>query len=569
MSLITISSNHQLSIIEEHFKVLAGPGAGKTYFLVNHIRNLLRNSKRLSVSKKIACITYTNVATEKILRSVGDHGGRLEISTIHSFLYKYIIKPYSFAVASTYNLAYEKVQGHDDIVMSGYSFFEEWKKSTKQNYVDHNDAIKAWNSLKWQIKPDKSLELVTPYPVKSGKYFIKKESYLEYKKMMWSEGYLHHDDVLFFSYQVLKNNPFVLEILRACFPYFLVDEFQDTSPIQIEILALLAAKETMVGVIGDEIQSIYSFLGAVPGQLHSFNLPGIKEYVIKDNWRGSNEIVALLNLIRTDITQQAKRNISVAPPTILVGEKIKCLEWVEGKYTSKVIVSLSRDNLTANSMLKRVSIAGSDLLVELGATDSNSERRKLMSNSIKAIEYAKMGYYKDAIKTINKSFGFAKTKQNQKHALKTLCKLLEKEEVFSTGKLMDLYNFINTEGLASPSKFKTGPIKTFYENADYNALTLAVRNLYEAGSHRTIHKSKGEEFECVLLILDKDEKGQFNETKELSFLLTPNLVDDEEHRILYVAISRARDHLFISVPQLSSINQGKLDSMGFRFEYVS
>ncbi|MEO2258613.1 UvrD-helicase domain-containing protein [Paenibacillus amylolyticus] len=53
--------------IDDHFKIIAGPGAGKTRFLVNHILNALHHSNRLGRNKKIACITYTNIGVETIV----------------------------------------------------------------------------------------------------------------------------------------------------------------------------------------------------------------------------------------------------------------------------------------------------------------------------------------------------------------------------------------------------------------------------------------------------------------------------------------------------------------------
>src|SRR5690606_37044257 len=84
---------------------------------------------------------------------------------------------------------------------------------------------------------------------------------ISYKKIFWRNRRLHHDDVLFFGYQLLIRHPFILKVLRAKFPYFVIDEFQDTNPIQTAIIKLLAEKETVVGVIGDKAQSIFSFQG--------------------------------------------------------------------------------------------------------------------------------------------------------------------------------------------------------------------------------------------------------------------------------------------------------------------
>src|SRR5690606_1139315 len=151
MSIEIIDANHQLSDIESHFKVYAGPGAGKTRFLVNHIKNILNKSKRLLICRKIACITFTNVATETILKRVGDHGGRLEISTIHSFLYKYIVKSYVHLIADEYDLKAEAIDGHDDILFTGYQFLKEWKSTTTQTYLDDGDIASAFEKLRWKF----------------------------------------------------------------------------------------------------------------------------------------------------------------------------------------------------------------------------------------------------------------------------------------------------------------------------------------------------------------------------------------------------------------------------------
>jgi len=94
--MINISADDKISDLETHYIVSAGPGAGKTRWLINHIKNVLNNSARLSNNRKIACITYTNVAAETILERLGYNGDRVEVSTFHSFLYKNVIKPFLF-----------------------------------------------------------------------------------------------------------------------------------------------------------------------------------------------------------------------------------------------------------------------------------------------------------------------------------------------------------------------------------------------------------------------------------------------------------------------------------------
>lgn len=79
----------------------------------------------------------------------------------------------------------------------------------------------------------------------------------------------------------------------------------------------------------------------------------------------------------------------------------------------------------------------------------------------------------------------------------------------------------------------------------------------DMSKNKTIHKSKGDEFDNVLLVLES--------YKELDFILSPKLVDDEEHRIRYVAVSRAKERLFISVPSLDITDEPKFSE---HFEIV-
>jgi DNA helicase-2/ATP-dependent DNA helicase PcrA len=102
---------------------------------------------------------------------------------------------------------------------------------------------------------------------------------------MWEKGLLHHDDVLFFSFQIINKFPFVINILNAKFPYLFIDEFQDSNPIQVEIFKKLGLGESKIGVIGDIAQSIYSFQGADYTQFQNFSFQNMNEYILNENRR--------------------------------------------------------------------------------------------------------------------------------------------------------------------------------------------------------------------------------------------------------------------------------------------
>lgn len=555
MSIITINSDSVLTDIDSHFKVSAGPGAGKTYWLVNHIKNVLQNSDKLFRTRKIACITYTNIAVETILKRLGTSAEQVEVSTIHSFLYKNIVKPYVSFVAEEFGLNVAEMDGHDDIVLSNYSFLSDWKTKTGQQRIrDDNTVIKAFTNLKWKFE-NNELKAKTDYPFKVGNYAIKNDSYLEYKKMMWEKGLLHHDDVLFFSFQIINKFPFVINILNAKFPYIFIDEFQDSNPIQVEIFKKLGLGESKIGVIGDIAQSIYSFQGADYTQFQNFSFQNMNEYILNENRRSSDEIIDALNDVRKDISQVKVRNISTEKPMILIGDMILALRAAKIKCNNEIIYTLSRNNITSNAMKAEINGIGLNdrLLANLKETDSTTKRSNLIYACIKAIAYGKEGKFNDAIKELEKLFNYRTDKiRGKRKALKYITLLLDKYSEFENSSLFDFAVFIRTNLVSDLQNFKGGAIKTFYESYTFKQLLLCVSIPEDMSSHKTIHKAKGDEFDNVLLVL--------KEEKDVNFLIEQNLLSNEEQRINYVAISRAKNRLFISIPTLSTTFQTNLST---------
>lgn len=553
MSIITINSDSVLTDIDSHFKVSAGPGAGKTYWLVNHIKNVLHNSDKLFRTRKIACITYTNIAVETILKRLGTSSEQVEVSTIHSFLYKNVVKPYVLFVAEEFGLNVAKMDGHDNVVLSNYSFLNDWKARTGQKRIrDDKTVIKAFTNLKWKFD-NNELKAKTDYPFKVGNYAIKNDSYLEYKKMMWEKGLLHHDDVLFFSFQIINKFPFVINILNAKFPYIFIDEFQDSNPIQVEIFQKLGLGESKIGVIGDIAQSIYEFQGADYKQFQDFSFQDMKEYILNENRRSSNEIIDALNSVRQDISQVKVRNISTEKPIIFIGDMTLALRVAKIKCNGESIYTLSRNNITSNAMKAEINGIGlnSRLLENLKETDSNTKRSNLIHACIKAIAYGKEGKFNDAIKELEKLFNYRTDKSRGKRkALKYITLFLNKFAEYENITLLDFAVFIRTNLVSDLPNFKGGAIKTFYESYTFKQLLLCVSIPEDTSLHKTIHKAKGDEFDNVLLVL--------KEEKDINFLIEQNLLSNEEHRINYVAISRAKNRLFISIPTLCTTFQTSL-----------
>lgn len=577
MQEVTIKSDTTVSNIENHFKISAGPGAGKTHWLVTHIKNVLHNSKRLSKCRKIACITYSNIAVETILERLGSSADQVEVSTIHSFLYKHLVKPYINFIANEYGVKTSALDGHEEHVVSNskllfwldnHSHKDSLAAPFNYNQLtklpQNRNALSNWLlSINYQLNASSIIYLTcdktkaahfdkTRTTINQKTLLLLESDLLEYKKLYWSEGILHHDDVLFFSFILIEKFPFTLNILRAKFPYFFIDEFQDINSIQLHIIKQIVSDETVCGVIGDSAQSIYGFQGGNPQLFNSFELPDIKRYIIENNRRSSIELVNFLNTLRTDLEQKTD-NGNTQLPTIFVGDMIFALEQAKKNCPLEDVYSLSRKNITSNALKNGINSTNLkiNLLDDLKAVDSNLIRSQITIACIKSTELAREKKYKEAIKELEKAFRHTNDFADRKRkSLKILFFLVKNYALIEKMSLIDFSNFLRQNIDNNIAQVSGGNIKPFYEKYSYKQIALCVNIIEDLSHHKTIHKAKGSEFDNVILIL--------GEEKNLSFILDPKINENssvgEEHRINYVAVSRAKKKLFINVPTLSNKN---------------
>jgi len=486
------------------------------------------------------------VGVDTLVRRVEDEKDHLEISTIHSFLFTHVVKPYIFLLKEKYNLDPAKINNpFEHIFSKGYYS----RTDLHKRRVSENDM----KGIYWEIVEN---ECYLRIKKKKNSYH---KSLFKYKSFFWKKGIMHYDDILAFAWEIININTNVLRILRAKFPYFFIDEFQDTSPIQTEIVKKIAEQETIVGVIGDTAQSIYSFQGASMQQLIGFTLPSLDKYEIKDNWRSTNQIINVLKLIRMDLNQNSPENKNGKTPIILVGNSIQALEYCDNTIGKDKVVTLSYMVSTANAMRKRIDVDSpvNILIEEHFVTDSNIKRKRLIISSIKSIEYARQQLYSDAVKELSYYFRKQDHFKGQKISLLFLKESLNNYATISNMTLWEYYQRLCANSFFTISKIIKGKninmtkIERFYKKTTYKNIALSIRLLKDESIHRTIHKAKGDEFDNVLVVVKGRYGKNYDENRDLAFLLTPNCSDNEDHRVNYVACSRAKENLMINVPELS------------------
>lgn len=541
----TITSNDLIDC-DECFKIAAGPGAGKTHWLCNHIKNVISNSKRLGIKRKIACITYTNVGANTIRSRVCRSSDRLEVATIHSFLYTHIVKPYIHFIAKDFGLNHSKLKLTGDDFFIGNQLAQAVKERTGYVYVSNKRITEAISQARWQFKED-SIDFKPKFPIKANdKYYLPNYIYNTYKYILWEKGVITYDDIMYFSYQLLTKIPNIKFLIKSAYPYFFVDEFQDSTPIQIAIFKILGNSGIIIGVIGDRCQSIYDFIGASIQQFDNFHLEGMNRYVIKGNRRSSNQIIDLLNCVRKDLTQDKILNIDDTIPMLLVGDKFDCYNYCKKKLLNNSdIHTLSYPNHIANSFKAQKEDTPSENLLK-SDFDSNLIRKIIIKSLIQGIEFTRDGNYGEAYHCLKL------IEEDSKKNSYMLKKLIEAYPLYSNDNLISFLRFVKTElniQIASPNKNNL----KFYKEHYYWDLACYVSISDNTVNNKTVHKAKGDEFENVLLVLEKEE--------DISFLLKPDLEHKNHHRVFYVGISRAEKKLFISVPNITEQQEMDLSKL--------
>lgn len=315
-----------------HSKIYAGPGAGKTHFLVENVKNIVTTNPLITQSRtrRVLCITYTNAAVDEIKRRLDNFTDYIEVYTIHGFIIENIIKPFQDDLRAVMESDFRINVNNKGIISSqieGLGILHGINKDDIYDFIKKtnptefaNDEFYYSKKVMGEVEVDNSAFLTSLTDGSSRQMKFKASQKIEekhiipIKKYIWSVvRKLTHNEILYFGYRILENNPTALYAIRVKFPFIFVDEFQDTNPLQTLLIKLIGKKSTVVGVVGDIAQSIYSFQGARPTDFENFSIDGkreIKEYNINDNRRSTENIVNFCNFLRQSdkhVVQISKR----------------------------------------------------------------------------------------------------------------------------------------------------------------------------------------------------------------------------------------------------------------------
>jgi len=338
--------------LKESMRIYAGPGAGKTHFLVENVRNIVASSDKIlnSNSRKVLCITYTNAAVDEIKSRLDSYNRNVEVYTIHGFIIKYLIIPYQTELFRIMQEDFDiKIQGNKLISsqVEGLGLLTGVDRTDIYDFVEKNSG----NKVEYSKTSMSMIQVDIDEYHKTGKAILVKPSKIDInhnkmlKEYIWNKARkLTHNEILYFGYRLAQSNSTICYALRVQFPYIFVDEFQDTNPLQTLLLQLVGKKSSQISVIGDISQSIYSFQGAKPSMFNGFSLSNtiVQDMKIEGNRRSTRNIIRLCNYVRQrdELVQVGVRDYeSDEEKNAIESVKVKFLVGSEDKNT-KIIEQL-------------------------------------------------------------------------------------------------------------------------------------------------------------------------------------------------------------------------------------
>ena len=175
------------------------------------------------------------------------------------------------------------------------------------------------------------------------------EAYERYNRLLWKQGFVDFGDLLALTLKLFDESPAALRYFQERFRYVLVDEFQDTNPVQFEIVRRLTAGHRNLVVVGDDDQSIYRFRGAHLQNILKFHefYPGARSIVLKRNYRSTQEILKvarrliLVNQDRLETRLQISKELTTdrkgpAPRIRELPTEAEEAGWVAGEIRKAV-----------------------------------------------------------------------------------------------------------------------------------------------------------------------------------------------------------------------------------------
>lgn len=593
--------------------LIAGAGTGKTNTIIRKIQYLVQE-KKIQAST-ILSVTFTNKAVNEIKERLNKYLGKnseVVVNTFHELARTILFE----------NENYKKI-GYEKLTIIKY---EEQEKIIS-GILERTEYFEIVNKYKYTIKKiiqDFSLRKNDLY-VKSNKNDLEDLLdlvYASYNFILYNEQLIEIDDLIYLSEELLKKDEKLLEEYQNKYNYIFIDEYQDINKNQYNLIKLLNNKNNIL-VVGDEDQSIYSWRGSNSKYFKDFKTEYKNVEIIKleRNYRSTKEILYLANNFIKQNTDREDKNLYTdltnKKPKLYINSDInKQVDYITNNiqedkttlYKNSAILVRSK-NIDLMTILKTKLVENNIPYQIIG--EYPLYKRKIIKDLISILKFIenkdnnyafqrltkviKLGFGKVFFKNLNnirsnlgiysyyKIIEQYKNYHNVKRYEKNILKFIDMFKDYNNKKSFDdlieeiIDNFFDEtsnldysylqEFLKEAREYhKRNGYKTIKEYLDYIEYFKEIHTK-DRIQIMTMHASKGLEFEKVYILNINKEypylyKSNYIELDKLE--LKNNNIIEEERRLLYVSMTRAKRELYILgdekskfIQELKNINDNK------------
>lgn len=572
--------------------VLAAAGSGKTSTLTCRIAYLIGHDK--IPSRNILAVTFTNKAAKEMvarLQKMGVDTKALWIGTFHGICNR-ILRYHAKEAGLLKN--FHIMDSQDQLSFLKRVLRSHGYDPKVVDVGDLQDKINGYKEVGWRSN---QLRIGT----------LERKYYELYEQACLKDNCVDFGELLLGCYELFQNNPLIAEHYAETFQHILVDEFQDTSELQYKWLKILTSHHKNIFAVGDDDQAIYGFRGAKPENLNilkqDYNAQVIK---IEKNYRSDAYILEAANaVISHNTNRQGKNLVATKPAKQMIGLYTAFNDEQESGFIASEIKRMRRAGIQYRQMAILYRTNGQSRSVEKALMSqnipyivyggfrffdrqevkhamaylrlahnpndnlaflrvANIPARAIGDAALKKLEVAaqehgyslfEMAKNSDA-KTVKKYEPFIQTIEK----LQTYCKdknlpdmvrnviiysgleeMYEKDEKEGEERLDNLYELISAAEVFIVEN-KKADIDDFFAFATLETDVASKKRNPDADTVRmmTVHASKGLEFEIVFVT--GMEETLFPHANSIG---EPSAVE-EERRLMYVAITRAKEMLYLS-----------------------
>lgn len=319
--------------------ILAGAGSGKTRVLTTRIAHLIENKG--VQAPNILAITFTNKAAnemrERVEETLGSDTKEMWISTFHSCCVRILRKDIN---RIGYNRSFIIYDSADQVTLVK-DCLKELNLSDKA--FEPKVVISTISGAKDKLHSPKEFKQMHMSDARMSKIA---DIYALYQDRLKRNSALDFDDLIYKTVELLRTDSEVLEFYRSRFKYIMVDEYQDTSKAQYELIKMLAKEHQNICVVGDDDQSIYGWRGADIRNILEFEKDYDDVHVVKleQNYRSTQIILDAANIvISNNIERKRKKLWSEKKEGELIKIQVAENEVEESDFVSDMIAKISRE----------------------------------------------------------------------------------------------------------------------------------------------------------------------------------------------------------------------------------